>query len=132
MRKSKLTTRQWHLYNFLKLMYENNPDAFVTKEEICNGLPQDYEIKENETRTCRSIEIDINALRNSDEIYKVIVSNHDGYKIASEEEANDWLARVKVEALRKLKMYWKNLKYAESNNQMRLVFNKEKDTIEVF
>lgn len=132
MRKSKLTTRQWHLYNFLKLMYENNPDAFVTKEGICHGLPQDYEIKENETRTCRSIEIDINALRNSDEIYKVIVSNHDGYKIASEDEANDWLARVKVEALRKLKMYWKNLKYAESNNQMRLVFNKEKDTIEVF
>lgn len=130
--KNELTPRQWHLYNFLKLKYELDPNAYVSKTEICNGLPLDYEADEKATRFCRTIEQDINVLRNSEQIYKIIVSNHTGYKIATKEEAGAWLTRIRNEAILKLKMYRKNRKIAEANNQMRLVFNKEKDTIEVF
>ena len=129
----KLTPRQYHLYIYLKKQYALDPKHFVTKKQICDALPNDYEYDaDKRKRTCRSIEQDINALRMNEIIYKVIVSNHYGYKIANEEEANEWLSIVKSAALEKLKMYWKNRKSAESNNQMRIVFNKEKNCIEVF
>lgn len=132
MKKEKLTTRQWHLYNFLKLRYEQDPTAYVSKADICNGLPVDYQPDENATRFCREIEFDINVLRNSEQIYRIIVSNSRGYKIATKEEAGNWLMRIRNEAILKLRMYRKNRKFAEANNQMRLTFGQEKDTIEVF
>lgn len=141
MPKTKLTTRQWELYKLLKKEFEENQTAYLSCKDIMNKLPDYYyftylEISSktpaHDTLAHQNIRADINALRNSDEIYKIICSTPKGYKIATEKEANQWLARVKQEAISKFKMYWKNLKDAELNNQLRLVFNKEKDTIEVF
>ena len=141
MSKTKLTTRQWRLYDLLKSEFEVNPKAYISCNDIMEKMPEHYfltnvEIMNNtpahDTLAHLNIRADINALRNSDEIYKIICSNSKGYKIATEKEADKWLARVKHEAIAKFKMYWKNLKDAELNNQLRLVFNKEKDTIEVF
>jgi hypothetical protein len=139
--KNKLTTRQWRLYDLLKSEFEENPNAYLSCNDIMNKLPDYYyftyaeimsKTPAHDTAAHQNIRTDINALRNSDEIYKIICSTSKGYKIATEKEANQWLARVRQEAISKFKMYWKNLKDAELNNQLRLVFNKEKDTIEVF
>lgn len=139
--KNKLTTRQWRLYDLLKSEFEENPNAYLSCNDIMNKLPDYYyftyaeimsKTPAHDTVAHQNIRTDINALRNSDEIYKIICSTAKGYKIATEKEANQWLARVRQEAIAKFKMYWKNLKDAELNNQLRLVFNKEKDTIEVF
>lgn len=141
MPKTKLTTRQWELYKLLKKEFEQNQTTYLSCNDIMNKLPDYYyftylEISDktpaHDTQAHLNIRADIKALRNSDEIYKIICSTPKGYKIATEKEANQWLARVKQEAISKFKMYWKNLKDAELNNQLRLVFNKEKDTIEVF
>lgn len=141
MSKTKLTTRQWELYKLLKKEFEENPTTYLSCKDIMNKLPDYYyftylEISSktpaHDTLAHQNIRADINTLRNSDEIYKIICSTPKGYKIATEKEANQWLARVKQEAISKFKMYWKNLKDAELNNQLRLVFNKEKNTIEVF
>ena len=133
MKNDKLTPRQWHLYIYLKQQHDLQPNVYITKKQICEALPNDYTYDaDKRKRTCRSIESDINALRTSQQIYKVIVSNQQGYKIANEDEANEWLKMVKISALEKLQMYWKNRTTAEQNNQMRLVFNKEKNCIEVF
>ena len=141
MPKTKLTTRQWELYKLLKKEFEETPTTYLSCKDIMNKLPDYYyftylEISSktpaHDTLAHQNIRADIKALRNSDEIYKIICSTPKGYKIATEKEANQWLARVKQEAISKFKMYWKNLKDAELNNQLRLVFNKEKNTIEVF
>lgn len=132
MAKTKLTPRQWRLYIYLKVMFEQDPARYISKKDICVALPAYYQIDEKATRLCRSIEQDINILRNSHEIYRIIVSNSRGYKIATEQEADEWMHKIKMEAIAKLKMYSKNLKNAESNGQLRLVFNKEKGQIEVF
>lgn len=128
----KLTTRQWRLYLFLKAKYEQDPTAYISKADICNGISGAYQADSSATRFCREIEYDINVLRNSEQIYKIIVSNSKGYKIATKEEAGEWLMRIRNEAILKLRMYRKNRKNAEANNQMRLTFAHEKDTIEVF
>lgn len=141
MPKTKLTTRQWELYKLLKKEFEENPTAYLSCNDIMDKLPNYYylslseqlcNVPAHDTQAHLNIRADIKALRNSDEIYKIICSTPKGYKIATEKEANQWLARVKQEAISKFKMYWKNLKDAELNNQLRLVFNKEKDTVEVF
>lgn len=138
---AKLNTRQWRLYDFLNERYEENPKGYVSTSDIMNALPSWYSFTEEEinnhkpvhdTSAYMNIRMDINAIRNSEEVYKIVCSNSKGYKIATEEEANKWLGRVKGEALAKLKMYWKSLKNAESNNQFRIVFNSEKNIIEVF
>lgn len=140
--KSKcLNTRQWNLYKLLKQKHLEVPNSYISCNEIMAELPNEYsftefEIKNNvpqhDTHAHELIRKDINAIRNSHEIDKIICSNSKGYKIATEKEAESWLKRIKVEALKKLMMYWKNKRSAESDNQMRLVFNKERDTIEVF
>ena len=138
---AKLNTRQWNLYKYLKDRYAVDPKAYVTTNEIIRDLPNDYfftqaEIENNtpahDTSAHQNIRADINAIRNSEDIYKIVYSCSKGYKIATEEEANKWLHRVKMEALSKLKMYSKNCKCGSLNQQLRIIFNSEKGQIEVF
>ena len=137
----KLTPRQWRLYNYLKEEYEKDHKKHVTTNDILDNLRTDYYYLKYEMENgtplhdcvCQAnIRADINALRNSSQIDKIIFSSCRGYKIATEDEANRLLHRWMTEACKKLKMYWKNKRSAECNNQLRLVFNKEKDTIRVF
>ena len=138
---AKLNTRQWNLYKYLKKRYAIDPKAYVTTKEIIRDLPNDYyftqaEIEKHtpahDTSAHQNIRADINTIRNSEDIYKIVYSCSKGYKIATEEEANKWLHRVKMEALSKLKMYSKNCKFGSLNQQLRIIFNSEKGQIEVF
>lgn len=137
----KLTPRQWRLYNYLKEEFEKDHKKYVTTNDILNDLRTDYYYLKHEMENgtpyhdciCQqNIRSDINTIRNSYQIDKIVFSSSRGYKIATEDEANRLLHRWMSEACKKLKMYWKNRKSAESNNQLRLVFNKERDTIQVF
>lgn len=141
MKKEKLTPRQWRLYELLKDFYNKNPNGYLTTNDILEALPNDYYYLKTEMENgtplhdcqCQyNIRGDINALRNSDQINKIICSSPKGYKIATEREADSWLHRIKNEGIAKLRMYWKNRKSAEANNQLTLVFNYEKGIIEVF
>ena len=138
---ARLNTRQWNLYKYLKERYAENPKAYVTTKEIIRDLPNDYyftqvEIENHtpahDTSAHQNIRNDINTIRNSEDVYKIVYSSSKGYKIANEEEANKWLHRVKMEALSKLKMYSKNCKCGSLNQQLRIIFNSEKGQIEVF
>ena len=131
MRKTKeLTTRQWKLYNFLKENYEEG--RYISKDEICNGLPEYYNINLKETRKCRSIESDVRAINFNDIIQKIIVSNKYGYKIGNEEECQNYIARRLTRELKNLKLDRLLINKVGLNNQMRLQFANERDYIETF
>ena len=53
------------------MYYINN--KYISKREICEALPQYYQIKEGEKRTCVSIEYDIRMINESQIIQKIIV-----------------------------------------------------------
>ena len=136
-----LTPRQWRLYELLKKIYNDDSKAFMSTYQIIEAMPKDYYYlkveMENGTplHDCQcqqNIRADINALRNSNQIDRIVYSTSKGYKIATEEEADKLLHRWMSEAVAKLKMYWKNKKSAELNGQYRLVFNKERNIVEVF
>ena len=44
-----MTTRQWMLYNFLKDNYSDN--KYISKKEICDALPEYFQIKDGETKS---------------------------------------------------------------------------------
>lgn len=127
---SDLTPAQWELYRYLKENY--SPERFISKAEICEALPNWYQMKENETRTCRDIEFDVRAINDDETIQKIIVSNNKGYKIGDKDQVDTYLTSRMLEALRSLKLTWKLLKKAKANNQCRITFGAERDYIEAF
>ena len=127
----ELTSRQWTLYNYLKEHYD--PKRYISKNEIVSALPQYYEIKEGETRTCRDIEFDVRDINSSEIIQKIIVSNSKGYKIGTKEQVANYIVSRIEEAKRSLVLSYKLAHKAELNNQARITFGKdERNVIEAY
>lgn len=129
--KKELNARQWTLYSYLKKNYDEK--RYISKQEIVNALPQFYEIKEGETRTCRDIEFDIRIINDDETIQKIIVSNSKGYKIGTKEQVASYLVGRKEEAIRSLVLTYKLIRKAELNNQTRITFTpNERNVIEAY
>lgn len=122
-----MTTRQWKLYEFLKDNYREG--YYISKKEICEGLPDFYEYDENTNRHNVEIEHDIRQINDDPTMQKAIVSNRYGYKIGNEQECNEYLQRRFSSIGNSLKSLWQMKKRLEQNGQMRLTFGKERDTI---
>ena len=84
-----MTTRQWMLYNFLKDNYSDN--KYISKKEICDALPEYFQIKDGETRVCRDIEFDVRDINADQTIQKIIVSNKEGYKLGNPSQVHDYV-----------------------------------------
>lgn len=134
MKQTKLTTRQWILYAYLK----DHKNEWKQLKDILSdrGLRILYPSPKmttefNNRADRRQLTEDITALKNSDIIQVVILSNSQkGIKIASKEEYLELLQKEKMSCLKKLKQTYKQLEKASLNNQMRLVFGREKNVIE--
>ena len=125
-----MNTRQYELYKFLK---ENYADGkYISKKEICDGLPQFYAYDENTNRHNVDIEQDIRVINDWENMQKCIVSNKRGYKIGNEEECNEYLHRRFNSIFKSLKSLNNIKKRLEQNGQFRLVFGKEREIMECF
>ena len=130
-KKSELTPRQWHLYEFLKQQTD-----WVKQEHISSSLPE-YSVTEKEvpfhdTMARLNITNDIRAIKKSDVIQKIVISSPKGVKIANEHDFGIYFDH-KLKALKKqMKLLYKQLKKAQLNNQTRIVYNSERDFIEAF
>ena len=128
---SELTTRQWHLYEFLK-----QPTDWVKQEHISPLLPA-YSVTEkdtpfHDTMARLNITNDIRAIKKSDVIQKIVISSSKGVKIATQHDFVIYFDH-KLKALKKqMKLLYKQLKKAQLNNQTRIVYNSERDFIEAF
>ena len=128
-----LTPRQWALYNFLK----ERGDQWTTQIDIAYALSQFYDTtfsdeKFHDSRARLQITMDIRAINDSDIIQKIIISSSKGVKIANESEFNTYIGREINAAVRRLMRAKKKAQKGNRDGQMRLVLNKERDTIEAF
>ena len=134
MTKSKLLTpRQWALYNFLK----GKGDEWTTQRDIAYALKDHYDTsfkkdKFHDSKARLQITMDIRTINDSDAIQKIIIPSPKGIKIANEREFDEYIERERSSALRRLMRLELKAKKGNYNGQMRLVFNKERDTIEAF
>ena len=126
-----LNPRQWDLYNLLKDRFEDG--VYISKKMICEALPQHYQIKEKETRTCRIIEDDVRKINDCPIIQKIIVSNSKGYKIGNKDEITDYLSK-RTALERKSRELTKKLKIKlKLHGQYRLTTGpNERDVIEAY
>lgn len=118
-----MNTRQWKLYEFLK----EQMDHYLSRKAIMrlSGL--------YEEETSRTLTHDLQVIKENPTINRIIITSRKGIKIAkTKEEANEYLEREKIETLSRLKRYFIQSKQYGLDNQTQIVFNAEKDTIEVF
>lgn len=128
-----LTPRQWKLYNFLK----ERGDQWTTQFDIACALSDHYDKsftadKFHDSRARLQITMDIRALNDSDVIQKIIMSSSKGVKIANESEFDKYIGREINAAVRRLMRAKRKAEKGNRDGQMRLVLNKERDTIEAF
>lgn len=125
-----LNPRQWDLYNFLKKQYADG--VYISKAQICEALPEHYQMKEKETRTCRILEDDVREINDCPTIQKIIVSNSKGYKIGNQAEVTEYLNKRFRRDYKSLKLNWALANKVALDGQMRLAFAGERDIIEAY
>ena len=129
-KKSELTPRQWVLYEFLK-----SQNDWVKQKHISSSLPDLYGTDEtpfHDTIARINITNDIRAIKKSEVIQKIVISNAKGVKIANAKEFDEWFKRKAISLKKQMGLLYKQLKKAQLNNQTRIVYNSERDFIEAF
>ena len=131
--KNELNARQWAVYNLLK----NNPDRYMTQKEIVYALSNYYantftDDRFHDSRARINLTFDIRAINDSDVVQKIIISDNNGVKIASEKEFEQYIDAECASIFRKLARTRKKARKAGLDKQMRIVFGTERDTIEAF
>lgn len=122
-RLEKMETRQWKLYEFLK----ENMDKYLSREEIMDQSG----LYENEN--ARLLTSDLQAIKNNPTIKRILITSRMGIKIAeTKEEANKYFEKEESEVLSRLKRLINQKKQYGLDHQMQIVFNSEKDCVEVF
>lgn len=132
-RENDLTYIQWRIYDFL-----NEQEGLIPLKKIYEEFKMFYPYFDSEKTTWnnatarRMITDDLNAIANSQNIYKVLITSPSGVGFLSKEESIKWLESEE----KRLVAEWKKLKHQQKkaglNLQTRLVFASEKDTIHSF
>lgn len=112
-----LNQRQKKLYAFL--LEKSTTNRYISKEEICTALSELYPRNKERTSEHSSVAFglirkDIRAINGSD-AYKIVVSSKKGYKIATKQEALEFIDRRFKRDLKSLKINW-NLKSKIAND----------------
>ena len=123
--KSKLSTYQWELYNFIKEKSIEDSEHWVTHEEICERFPRKFQLNHQAClKKCSSrIQKEIIVINSSPEIEKIIIYKNQTYRVASSKEELDQFLETKFlnRAFRILKRYWQLKDKGEKDGQVKLL-----------
>ncbi len=131
-----MNTKQWRLYNFLKNKSQENPEHWVTHEEICKELPDLFSLNHKAINKMCSSHIQQHILKINEDIgiEKIIMYKNQSYRLAKDSsEAFDFIRnKLFIRGLRHLKRYWTLLDKIRNDGQMKLLSNRgdiiEKDS----
>lgn len=132
-RVNDLNGHQWNLYNWL-----SSKEKLVSLKDIYHAFDNYYPDYKKEKTTWnnsvarRQITDDLNALANSQCLYKVLIRSVNGVGYLPKEETEKFLLNECYRLSREWKTLRNQLNKARLNNQARLVFGNEKEIIEAF
>ena len=121
----ELNSFEWTIYNIIKGRSEQG--LWTTQSELNTQLfLKGYDVSTRMTRK------HIQFIKKNDKIQKIIMSNTKlGYKLMSDEEELKYLEAKRIEALGRLKRFWKDYKRFEQNGQGKITFGQyEREYIE--
>lgn len=123
-----MNTTNWKLYRFLKQKAIEDSNHWITHEEICEALPEEFKMNHQacNKKCCSTIQQHIIEINECDEIEKIIIYKNQSYKLASnKEEAEEFIKRkLLTKGCRILKRYWQLLDKISSNGQGKLLSNR--------
>lgn len=115
-----MNNRQMALISLL----EANRDKFLTKKDIYTQIPfayprhlENHNNEGNKSVALRNISLDVREINNNDDIDFIIIYKK-GYKIATPDEAEDYIKRRFKRDLKSLKLNWKLVNKMKLNNQL--------------
>ncbi len=97
-----LTTEQWEIYDFVKCA--TTMGLTLTVKDFCNRFPEKFKLIERDGNysNCPDLYKEIDNINSSYEIEKIIIKNHNRFKLATKEEAQKAHQRLKDKAIRLL------------------------------
>ena len=122
---SELTSRQWRFYNYLKEQAVLNQNRWVGKEEIHFALLGDYKLN-NHAKShdiCAAMNSDMMAINRSEVIEKLIILKNNEFKIATEQEAREYIEKHRKQIENHAKRINKLVYKLRKNGQYELLSN---------
>ena len=117
-REQNLTTKEWQIYNEIKLRSENGDWTSVQYLADMLGCGK------REIRRC------VQEIRESSTIQKIIITDYGkGYKLMSDNDEFELLTKTKIKILKQLKRYWKDVERYNLNHQNKITFTSNERAI---
>lgn len=107
--EKKLTERQWRTISLLKKASLEDPEKWVSQEEIINFTPAEAfkdgysKASANSHDLCSAIWVDIKAINDSTEFDTIIIYKNFEAKLATYEEAKEYISYIRTKAMKLLK-----------------------------
>lgn len=122
---SELTSRQWRFYNYLKEQAVLNQNRWVGKEEIHFALLGDYELNDSPKAhdICATMNKDMMDINRSEKIEKLIILKNNEFKIATEQEAREYIEKHRKQIENHAKRINKLVYKLRKNGQYKLLSN---------
>lgn len=117
-----LTPQQWDLYDLIKhnSLVEHRK---TTQQEICDAFPNAYQYVEraNSTDRCTQIWVDIQAINESPNLEKFIITERFEYWIGSQRECQRYLKRLWNSISPRLLRYWNVVRKMKADGQGKII-----------
>ena len=120
-----LTEKDYAVYRYLEQVAEENPNKWVSKEELINEFPQ-YFVKGEDSHdicsTLNMVRLNINRARASGKVsHLVLLKNHQFKLAVSKDEAEKSIQKDYNNAIKLLKRYWQNRGAIKEDGQGKLI-----------
>jgi hypothetical protein len=120
-----MTEKDYAVYRYLEQVAEENPNKWVSKEELINEFPQ-YFVKGEDSHdicsTLNMVRLNINRARASGKVsHLVLLKNHQFKLAVSKDEAEKSIQKDYNNAMKLLKRYWQNRGAIKEDGQGKLI-----------
>jgi len=119
-----METKLWEVYNFIKdRSLRNIP---TTVRDVCIWFSEYYTLnaKECNYSNCPALYKDIDEINASYEIEKIIIKDNNNFHLGTEEQCIAYAEKLRSQALKQLKKYWKIERKIQHNGYGKIISTK--------
>lgn len=122
LQNKSINNRQKKLLSYLKSEYRVNPNRWVTQEDICSFIDEyEYNTDPYAHNHCTTIWSDVNTINQLEQFDNIVVYKDNNCKIATKNEAEEYLDTLMARALKKFKRYWTIRNKMENNGNVDML-----------
>ena len=117
--------KDYKVYRYLEQVAIENPDKWVSKEELIDAFPQDFKAGEDSHDICSTlnlVRIRINQARARGDVSHLCLLENHKFKLAiNKEEAEKYIQKDYENGIKLLTRYWQNMGAIRDDGQGKLI-----------